>query len=159
MELHRCYAAHTSPALPQHWPPNLRDSREVLGDSNRKSPLCDRCRLFSFAELRDGWQYGPGASICVSLFRHLGGNSSSCLHARLALCGRDPASNMLGCLVTVYIPPFAPSLPPFLPLPSASGPAAKAVPPKMRLAILCSSKAERPSGLIKNRHIDFGKQF
>lgn len=74
-KLHRRYAAHSSPALPQHWPPNLRDSREVFGDSNRKSPLCDRCRLFSLAELRDGWQYGPGASICVSLFRHLGGNS------------------------------------------------------------------------------------
>lgn len=67
METHRRYVAYSSPALPQHWPENLRDSKAVLGDSNRKSSVCDHWRLFSLAEFRDGWQYGPGASLCLPL--------------------------------------------------------------------------------------------
>lgn len=69
MELRRCCAAYSSRSSSAALDfSNLRDSREVLGDSNRKSPLCDRWGLFSFSRAaKMGGMVGPGASLILPL--------------------------------------------------------------------------------------------
>lgn len=68
MESHRRYGVYSSPALPQHWPPNLRDSREVLGNSNRKSSVCDSL-AFVFLSRAPRWVAvrARGLALCLPL--------------------------------------------------------------------------------------------
>lgn len=156
MELYCCFVAYSSLALPQLWIPTLWNSREVLGDSNRKSPFCDRWRLFSFAELRDGWHCGSRPhSFSLSHFQMHRRESlelPSCPVGIVWIRSSFLHTGLLGYILHPSLPHSLPSsFPPSLPFPS--GLVAKAIPPKRRLAILSVSEAVRPSWIITNMHI------
>lgn len=153
MELYCCFVAYSSLALPQLWIPTLWNSREVLGDSNRKSPFCDRWRLFSFAELRDGWHCGSRPhSFSLSHFQMHRRESlelPSCPVGIVWIRSSFLHAGLLGYILHPSLPLSLPSsFPPSLPFPS--GLVAKAIPPKRRLAILSVSEAVRPSWIITN---------
>lgn len=145
MELRRCrvaYSSRSSSAALDFW--NLRDSREVLGDSNRKSPLCDRWGLFSFRRA-PRWvaRWAPWPSLILPLPLP---DAQEVIVSVAFMPGwhradRGPAPKVPGLpgyslhsSLARSLPSLCFSRPPYFFLPS--GPAAKVARPRMRLTIL-----------------------